>query len=83
MKRMGGAFGGKRKLNPLFRVPPQLQRRYQVVPVQLTLSCDVDMKITGTRHVFLSRITQSAQMTEGPKLLAFDVKIYANLDQLI
>ena len=37
------------------------------------------MKITGTRHAFLSKYSASAQITvDGAKLVAMDVKLYAN-----
>lgn len=37
------------------------------------------MKTTGTRHAFVSEYKASARVTEqGAKLLACDVKLYAN-----
>jgi xanthine dehydrogenase/oxidase len=79
VKRMGGAFGGKETRSVFVACAAAVAAKITSRPVRLTLSRDVDMKITGTRHVFLSTYHASAQMTEeGPKLLAFDVKIYAN-----
>jgi xanthine dehydrogenase/oxidase len=79
VKRMGGGFGGKETRSVFVSCAAAVAAKMTSRPVRLTLSRDVDMKTTGTRHVFLSTYHASAQMTEeGPKLLAFDVKLYAN-----
>lgn len=79
MKRMGGGFGGKETRNVFSAAAAAVAAKLTCRPVRLTLSRDVDMKTTGTRHVFVSKYEASAQVTEdGAKLVAFDVKLFAN-----
>jgi xanthine dehydrogenase/oxidase len=79
MKRMGGGFGGKETRSVFAACAAAVAAKCASRPIRLTLSRDVDMKITGTRHVFLSKYHASAQITEnGAKLVAFDVKLFAN-----
>ena len=79
MKRMGGGFGGKETRSVFISAAAAVAAKRSSRPVRLTLSRDVDMKITGTRHAFVTKYHASAQITEsGAKLLAFDAKLYAN-----
>ena len=79
MKRMGGGFGGKETRSVFASAAAAVAAKRSSRPVRLTLSRDVDMKITGTRHAFLSKYSASAQITEeGAKLVAMDVKMYVN-----
>ena len=48
-------------------------------PVRITLPRNVDMLITGHRHVFVSNYSASAEITEnGAKLVALDIQLYNN-----
>jgi xanthine dehydrogenase/oxidase len=79
MKRMGGGFGGKETRSVFISAVAAVAAKRSSRPVRLSLSRDVDMKITGTRHAFVTKYKASAQITEnGAKLLAFDAKLYAN-----
>ena len=79
MKRMGGGFGGKETRSVFASCAAAVAAKICSRPVRLTLARDVDMKLTGTRHVFVSEYSASAQITEdGAKLVAFDVTLYAN-----
>lgn len=79
MKRMGGGFGGKETRSVFAAAAAAVAAKRSSRPVRLTLARDVDMKITGTRHAFVSKYHASAQITEdGVKLVAFDVKLFAN-----
>jgi len=79
MKRMGGAFGGKETRSVFISCAAAVAAKMTSRPVKIVLSRADDMKITGTRHVFTSTYQASAKITvDGPKLVAFDVKIYAN-----
>lgn len=79
VKRMGGGFGGKETRSVFASAAASVAAKMTSRPVRLTLSRETDMKITGTRHAFLSKYLASAQITEdGAKLVAMDVKLYAN-----
>ena len=79
MKRMGGGFGGKETRSVFVAAAAAVAAKRSCRPVRLSLSRDVDMKISGTRHAFVSKYHASAQITEGgAKLIAFDAKLYAN-----
>lgn len=79
MKRMGGGFGGKETRNVFAACATAVAAKVSGRPVRLTLSRDVDMKLTGTRHVFVSKYNASAEITEdGARLVAFDVQLFAN-----
>ena len=79
MKRMGGGFGGKETRSVFVAAAAAVAAKRSCRPVRLSLSRDVDMKISGTRHAFVSKYQASAQITEGGvKLIAFDAKLYAN-----
>lgn len=79
MKRMGGGFGGKETRSVFASCAAAVAAKISGRPVRLTLSRDVDMSITGTRHVFVSKYHASALMTEsGPQLQALDIKLFAN-----
>jgi xanthine dehydrogenase/oxidase len=79
MKRMGGGFGGKETRSVFASCAAAVAAKISGRPVRLTLSRDVDMSITGTRHAFVSKYHASAVMTEsGAKLQALDIQLYAN-----
>jgi xanthine dehydrogenase/oxidase len=79
MKRMGGAFGGKETRSVHGACAAAIAAKRSGRPVRLTLPRDVDMSTTGTRHVFVSNYTASAEITEdGAKLVALDIKLYNN-----
>mmetsp|Transcript_340 Transcript_340/g.927 ORF Transcript_340/g.927 Transcript_340/m.927 type:complete len:1681 (+) Transcript_340:130-5172(+) len=79
MKRMGGAFGGKETRSVPFTAATAIAAKRLGLPVKLVLPRDVDMKITGTRHVFVSTYHASAEITQnGAKLQSFDLQFYAN-----
>jgi xanthine dehydrogenase/oxidase len=77
MKRMGGGFGGKETRSVFASCAAAVAAKKTGRPVRLTLSREVDMMTTGTRHAFVAFYTASAVITEeGPKLHACDVKMY-------
>ena len=79
MKRMGGGFGGKETRSVFASCAAAVAAKCLDRPVRLTLSRSMDMQITGTRHVFVSKYRASAKITEqGPKLVAMDVELFAN-----
>jgi xanthine dehydrogenase/oxidase len=79
VKRMGGGFGGKETRSVFISAAAAVAAKRSGRPVRLSLSRDVDMKITGTRHAFVSNYQASAQITEnGAKLIAFDAQLFAN-----
>jgi xanthine dehydrogenase/oxidase len=85
VKRMGGGFGGKETRSVFVAAAAAVAAKRTCRPVRLSLSRDVDMKISGTRHAFVSQYRASAQIVEasagcgfGAKLIAFDVKLFAN-----
>ena len=79
MKRMGGGFGGKETRSVFVAAAAAVAAKRSCRPVRLSLSRDVDMKISGTRHAFVSKYHASAQITEdGAKLIGFDAKLYGN-----
>jgi xanthine dehydrogenase/oxidase len=79
MKRMGGGFGGKETRSVFVAAAAAVAAKRSCRPVRLSLSRDVDMKTSGTRHAFVSKYHASAQITEdGAKLLAFDAKLFGN-----
>ena len=79
MKRMGGGFGGKETRSVFISCAAAVAAKISSRPVRLTISREVDMAITGTRHSFLANYSASAIMTEqGPKLHAADIELYLN-----
>jgi xanthine dehydrogenase/oxidase len=79
VKRMGGAFGGKETRSVHASCAAAIAAKRSSRPVRLTLPRDVDMSTTGTRHVFVSNYTASAEITQdGAKLVALDIKLYNN-----
>lgn len=79
MKRMGGGFGGKETRSVFASCATAVAAKLSSRPVRLTLSRDVDMSITGTRHAFTSEYKASAEVTEnGAKLVALDIKLFNN-----
>jgi len=76
---MGGGFGGKETRTVFASCAAAVAAKISSRPVRLTLSRNVDMQITGTRHAFISKYHASAQITEeGAKLVSLDAKLYAN-----
>lgn len=79
VKRMGGGFGGKETRSVFVAAAVAVAAKILGLPVKCVLPRDVDMKITGTRHVFFSKYHASAQITnDGAKLLSMDIKLYNN-----
>jgi xanthine dehydrogenase/oxidase len=79
VKRLGGGFGGKETRTVFSAAAAAVAAKLTSRPVRLTLGRDVDMKTTGTRHVFVSKYHASALVTEsGAKLIALDVKLFSN-----
>jgi xanthine dehydrogenase/oxidase len=76
---MGGGFGGKETRSVFASCAAAVAAKISGRPVRLTLARDVDMSITGTRHVFVTKYHASARIREtGPKLEALDIQLYAN-----
>ena len=79
MKRMGGGFGGKETRSVFASCAAAVAAKRTSRPVRLTLPRNVDMLITGHRHVFVSKYNASAEITEdGAKLVALDIQLYNN-----
>lgn len=79
VKRLGGGFGGKETRTVFSSLAAAVAAKISGRPVRLTLGRDLDMKLSGNRHAFLANYSASALLTdEGPKLVAFDVKLYSN-----
>uniref|UniRef100_A0A7S2YF81 Xanthine dehydrogenase n=1 Tax=Entomoneis paludosa TaxID=265537 RepID=A0A7S2YF81_9STRA len=80
VKRMGGGFGGKETRSVPFSAAVAVAAKAVARPVKLILPRDVDMKTSGTRHVFVSKYQATAQVTEdgGAKLMSLDIKLFAN-----
>ena len=79
VKRMGGGFGGKETRSVFASTAAAVAAKITSRPVRLTLSREVDMKVTGTRHAFVSKYVASAKVTEdGLELLSLDAQLYAN-----
>lgn len=79
MKRMGGGFGGKETRSVFASAAAAVASKIMSRPVRLTLSRDVDMKITGTRHAFVYKYIATAKITEtGAELLSMDTQVYNN-----
>lgn len=79
VKRMGGGFGGKETRSVFASCAAAVAAKRTSRPVKLTLPRNVDMLTTGHRHVFVSKYTASAEITEdGAKLVALDIQLYNN-----
>jgi xanthine dehydrogenase/oxidase len=79
VKRMGGGFGGKETRSVFVSAAAAVAAKISSRPVRLTLSREVDMKTTGTRHAFVSEYVASAKVTEtGAEIQSMDIQLYAN-----
>ena len=79
VKRMGGGFGGKETRSVFASTAAAVAAKITSRPVRLTLSRETDMKITGTRHAFVSKYVATAKVTEdGLELLSMDTELYSN-----
>lgn len=79
VKRMGGGFGGKETRSVFVSCAAAVAAKRTSRPVRLTLPRNVDMLTTGHRHVFVSKYSASAEITEnGAKLTGLDIQIYNN-----
>jgi len=74
--RLGGAFGGKERAATLWACLAGLGAYLTRRPVQILLTRDEDMKVTGKRHPFKSY--WQAGFDAGGKIQALDVQLLSN-----
>jgi len=74
--RLGGAFGGKERAGTIWACLAGLAAYLSKRPVELVLTRDEDMLVTGKRHPFKSKYRIGFD-SDG-KIKAFDIELLAN-----
>jgi xanthine dehydrogenase molybdopterin binding subunit len=74
--RLGGAFGGKERAATIWACMAGLAAYRTKKPVQVVLTRDEDMLVTGKRHPFKSR--WKAGFDPTGKLTAFEIELLSN-----
>ena len=74
--RLGGAFGGKERSATIWAVMAALGAFLSGRPVQVLLTRDEDMRVTGKRHPFLSK--WKIGFDEDGKIAAWDIELMCN-----
>ena len=79
-KRLGGGFGGKETRGEFLHCAAAVAAFHTRKPVQLVLSRQDDMQMTGHRHAFLGRYKVAAA-ADG-RILALDLDLFSNAGAL-
>lgn len=79
-KRLGGGFGGKETRGEFLHCAAAVAAFHTRRPVQLVLSRQDDMQMTGHRHAFLGRYKVAA--AANGRILALQLDLFSNAGAL-